>query len=79
LRRVGHRAATWESDPRVFFNAVGPQQVLARGYSITTLKKGGAIVRSKGQVKGGQRLITHVADGEIESVAEDPNQPTLFE
>lgn len=60
-------------------NAVGPRQVLARGYTITTLKKGGAIVRSKGQVKGGERLITHVADGEIESVAEDPNQPTLFE
>lgn len=60
-------------------NAVGPQQVLARGYTITTFKKGGAILRSKSQVKGGQRLITHVADGEVESVAEDPNQPTLFE
>ncbi len=60
-------------------SAIGPQQVLARGYSITTIKKGGAIVRSKAQVKGGQRLITRVADGEIESVAEDPNQPTLFE
>lgn len=60
-------------------NAVGPQQVLARGYSITTLKKGGAILRSKAQVHGGQRLITHLADGQVESVAEDPNQPTLFD
>jgi exodeoxyribonuclease VII large subunit len=60
-------------------NAVGPQQVLARGYSITTLKKGGAILRSKTQVHGGQRLITHLADGQVESVAEDPNQPTLFD
>ncbi len=60
-------------------NAIGPTQVLARGYSITTVKKGGAIVRSKSQIRGGMRLITRLADGEIESVAEDPNQPTLFE
>ena len=60
-------------------NAIGPTQVLARGYSLTTLKKGGAIVRSKSQVRLGARLVTKVADGEIESIAEDPNQPTLFE
>ncbi len=59
-------------------NAVGPQQVLARGYTITTFKKGGVILRSKSQVKGGERLITHVVDGEVESIAEDPDQPTLF-
>ena len=60
-------------------NAVGPEQVLARGYSITSLKKGGLILRSKSQVKSGARLVTRLADGEVESVAEDPNQPTLFE
>jgi exodeoxyribonuclease VII large subunit len=60
-------------------NAIGPRQVLARGYSITTLKKGGIIVRTTQQVKPGQRLVTRLADGEFESVAEDPNQPTLFE
>lgn len=60
-------------------NAVGPNQVLARGYSITSLKKGGAILRSKDQLKGGERLLTRLADGEVESVAEDPRQPTLFE
>ena len=58
--------------------AIGPLQVLSRGYSITTVKKTGEVVRSKNQVKGGQRLRTRLAHGEIESVAEDPNQPTLF-
>ena len=60
-------------------NAVGPRQVLSRGYSITTIKKGSVIVRSKGQIKGGERLVTHVGDGQVESIAEDPNQPTLFD
>ena len=59
-------------------HAIGPKQVLARGYTITTFKKGGAILRSKAQIKGGERLITHVVDGEVESIAEDPDQPTLF-
>lgn len=60
-------------------DAISPHQVLQRGYTITTLKKGRVILRSRTQVKPGQRLLTHFADGELESVAEDPNQPTLFE
>jgi exodeoxyribonuclease VII large subunit len=59
--------------------AVGPAQVLRRGYSITTLKKGGKVVRSVEQVKPGDRIVTRLADGEIESSAEDANQPGLFE
>ena len=59
--------------------AVGPEQVLRRGYSITTLKKGGKVVRSIDQVKPGDRLVTRLADGEVESTAEDKNQPGLFE
>lgn len=59
--------------------AVGPEQVLKRGYSITTLKKGGKVVRSVHQVQPGDRLITRLADGEIESTADDKNQPGLFE
>ena len=58
--------------------AVGPRQVLARGYSITMIKKGSVVLRSQKQIRGGERLVTHVADGEIESVADDPNQPSLF-
>ena len=59
--------------------AVGPEQVLRRGYSITTLKKGGKVVRSIDQVKPGDRLVTRLSDGEVQSTAEDANQPGLFE
>jgi exodeoxyribonuclease VII large subunit len=59
--------------------AVGPEQVLKRGYSITTLKKGGKVVRSVNQVQPGDRLVTRLADGEIESTTEDKHQPGLFE
>jgi exodeoxyribonuclease VII large subunit len=59
--------------------AVGPEQVLKRGYSITTLKKGGKVVRSIAQVQPGDRLVTRLADGEVESTAEDANQPGLFD
>jgi len=59
-------------------NAVGPEQVLKRGYTITSLKRGGRPLTSAGQVKAGDSLVTRFADGEIESVAEDPKQPKLF-
>jgi exodeoxyribonuclease VII large subunit len=59
--------------------AVGPEQVLKRGYSITTLQKGGKVVRSIDQVQPGDRLITRLSDGEIESTADDKDQPGLFE
>jgi exodeoxyribonuclease VII large subunit len=60
-------------------NAIGPEQVLKRGYSITVLKKKGAVVRSAAQVKAGERLVTRLADGTIESTAEDSSQMSLFE
>lgn len=60
-------------------SAIAPQQVLRRGYSITRLKKIGAILRSTNQVSAGQRLITELADGKIESITADANQPELFE
>jgi exodeoxyribonuclease VII large subunit len=59
--------------------AVGPEQVLNRGYSITRVKKTGEVVRSAEQIKAGERLSTRVADGEIESVAQDGKQMSLFE
>ena len=58
--------------------AVGPENVLKRGYTITTRKKDGALLRSSTEVKRGDRLITRFADGQAESVAEDPRQPELF-
>jgi exonuclease VII large subunit len=36
-------------------------------------------VRSVDQVQPGDRLVTRLADGEIESTADDKNQPGLFE
>jgi exodeoxyribonuclease VII large subunit len=59
--------------------AVSPEAVLKRGYSITTRKKAGAIVRSAGDVSPGERLITRLADGTIESTVEDQSQLPLFE
>jgi exodeoxyribonuclease VII large subunit len=59
--------------------AVSPESVLRRGFSLTTLKKDGTIVRSAGQISGGERLVTRLADGTVESTADDPKQPKLFD
>jgi exodeoxyribonuclease VII large subunit len=47
---------------------LGPEQVLARGYSITTDAKSGRIIRRVKEVKAGQALRTRVKDGEIRSI-----------
>ena len=60
-------------------HALSPESVLKRGYSITTLKKGGAVVRSASDVRAGDTVVTRVADGSFESTVEDRNQPKLFE
>ncbi len=59
--------------------ALSPEAVLKRGYSMTTLKKSGKLVRAALQVKTGDRLITRFADGTVESIAEDQKQLPLFE
>ncbi|CAN5459908.1 exodeoxyribonuclease VII large subunit [soil metagenome] len=59
--------------------ALSPQAVLRRGYSITTQKRGGEVVRSIEQLKPGDAILTRVSDGEIESTVEDQTQPKLFE
>jgi exodeoxyribonuclease VII large subunit len=58
---------------------VGPEQVLKRGYSITTNKKTGEVVRFTSQIKGGETIVTKLADGQIESTTDDPTQPKLFD
>jgi exodeoxyribonuclease VII large subunit len=60
-------------------DAIGPQQVLRRGYTITTAKKGGQVIRTAEQIRPGDKLITRFADGTVESTAADPKQPGLFE
>jgi exodeoxyribonuclease VII large subunit len=59
--------------------AVSPEQVLKRGYSITTRKKDGRIVRRADDLKAGERIVTRLAEGQVESVVDDANQPPLFE
>jgi len=47
---------------------LSPENVLARGYSITTDVATGQVIRQAAQVKVGQRLRTRVGEGEFESI-----------
>jgi exodeoxyribonuclease VII large subunit len=60
-------------------NCVNPQEVLKRGYSLTTHKKTGQIIRDPAQVKPGETLLTRLANGQIESTVQDSRQLKLFE
>ena len=51
-------------------NSLGPEQVLARGYSLTTDAATGKVLRDAAKVKAGQKLKTRLAKGEIFSRAE---------
>ena len=48
---------------------LGPEQVLARGYSITMDAASGAVLRDAAQIQPGQKLKTRLACGEIFSEA----------
>ena len=48
---------------------LGPEQVLARGYSITMRADSGEIIRAADQVKAGDKLKTRLKSGEIRSTA----------
>lgn len=54
--------------------AVNPRRVLKRGYSYTTTAAGG-LVSSVGDVRDGDAIVTHVADGSIDSVVGRAGQP----
>ncbi|HQY87540.1 MAG TPA: exodeoxyribonuclease VII large subunit [Tepidisphaeraceae bacterium] len=58
--------------------ALNPKSVLDRGYSITRLKSSGEVLTRVDQIRGGQKLVTQLSDGEVESIANDPKQPELF-
>jgi exodeoxyribonuclease VII large subunit len=49
---------------------LGPDQVLNRGYSITTDATTGAVLRQADKVKAGQKLKTRLARGEVLSKVE---------
>jgi exodeoxyribonuclease VII large subunit len=69
---ISHRRRQLESI-NARLHALSPLEVLRRGYSITTLKKTGQILRSPSQVKPGDRILTRLADGSTESTI-NPSQ-----
>lgn len=60
-------------------SAMGYRNVLARGFSITRTKKGKQVVRSVSELRDGQRLMTEVSDGTVESEVVNREQLELFE
>lgn len=46
---------------------LGPQSVLSRGFSYT-LNKEGKIIRSPGEVKAGEEIVTHLEQGVVRSL-----------
>ncbi len=59
--------------------AMGHKSTLARGFSITRLKKGGYLVRGCQGLREGDRLVTEVFEGTIESRVVDSDQGELFD
>jgi exodeoxyribonuclease VII large subunit len=49
---------------------LSPENVLARGYSLTLNRETGQIIRKAKSVKAGQALRTKFADGEVNSIVE---------
>lgn len=60
-------------------HAINPAEVLKRGYSLTTHKKTGQIIKDPSQVKPGDTLLTRLANGQIESQVQDTRQLKLFD
>ncbi len=75
LKRQGMQLQNFDAQLR----ALGPEHVLSRGYSLTTLKKSGAVIRRASQLKPGDKLVTRLSEGAVESIVEDSNQLPLFE
>ncbi|MBN1510536.1 MAG: exodeoxyribonuclease VII large subunit [Phycisphaerae bacterium] len=59
--------------------ATSHRATLARGFTITRLRKGRRLVRDVSDVRPGDRLVTETVGGEIESTVADTNQMELFE
>jgi exodeoxyribonuclease VII large subunit len=50
---------------------LGPERVLARGYSITLDARSGTVIRAARQTRPGQKLKTRLHSGEVQSVVEE--------
>lgn len=77
-QRLQHERQTVDGLARQL-EAISPQSVLSRGYTITAKKKDGIPVRSAAQLKPGDRLVTRFVDGQAESTVEDSRQLSLFD
>jgi exodeoxyribonuclease VII large subunit len=66
LRQVKHNLASAQAGLRL----LGPQQVLARGYSITLDETTGKILRNASETEEGQVLKTKLSEGEVRSRVE---------
>jgi exodeoxyribonuclease VII large subunit len=66
LRESGNRLSALNASLAL----LGPEQVLARGYSITTDERTGAVMREADKVRVGQRLVTRLHKGQVRSTVE---------
>ncbi|MBM3889360.1 MAG: exodeoxyribonuclease VII large subunit, partial [Verrucomicrobia bacterium] len=73
-QRQGHAIQRWRLDRQHALKELsgrlallGPQNVLNRGYSITTRVADGKVVTAPRQVRRGERLRTRLREGEVES------------
>lgn len=79
---VGHRAQLLSARVEATagkLQAMSYRATLARGFSITRVKKGRTVLRGVQGLKPGTRLLTETADGEVESAVVDDKQMELFE
>ena len=51
---------------------LGPEQVLARGYSITTDVETGKVLRAQAETNAGRKIRTRLKEGEIISTVVPP-------
>lgn len=77
LARLRDQQQTVEALDRQL-QALNPNRVLERGYSMTFRKKDQKIIRSVREIRPGDVLITRFHEGQVESLARDPDQPELF-
>ncbi len=74
-RRAAQRLAAMQGQ----LDALSPEAVLRRGYSITFRNRNGVVVRSAAELSSGDRILTKLVDGEIQSIVQDSQQLPLFE
>jgi exodeoxyribonuclease VII large subunit len=67
-RLATHRSQLQSLEQRL--KAVGPISVLERGYTYTT-DAAGKLIRTVAQAPQGATLVTHLKDGQVESVVSD--------